>query len=176
MGIKKKLKRAYIIIFACILLFVPIVYGSMLLIENVPISNSDLGDININGFYINQIVDLKDDSKYHFLRETDGCKIYEVIDSNKIQLTISNEGNRIIMVHAYHDEEIEDTSLITPSIEDILVDTSTINEVVGIFGKKYNKLLFSDAYGKVITYKDLNKKLKLHFCFNEDILVAIILK
>jgi hypothetical protein len=165
-------------------------YLMLLLMQNLPFRNVELGAISIDGFYIGQEIpdrdDINNNGRYVMTGEDDTSLYYEVAESNRIQLHVSKDDNKVTMVAAYHDEEMVNNNMTSPSllapsieaspIDNISVDAATFNDVVAVFGDKYNKLLFSDAYEQVIYYRDRQNKVEVQFCFNNDILVTMVLR
>jgi hypothetical protein len=173
---KGRRKKLWVSIFAGLLLIFPLTYGVLLFLEFVPPASTDLSEANISGYAVNQELTPVDIDEALSPTDFEGNRTYEVKGSNLMYITLSSETNKIREVQAYFQEDIRDKDFLAPSLGRLTVGKSSFNDVVALYGDKYERTLFSDVYETVISFSDSKNKLKLTCCFNNDILVAAFLE
>jgi hypothetical protein len=157
-------------VFCVLLLFV----GFMAWSGRLFIKSTNLEKTHVSGYAIEQRIE--DTSRGFTIKDkADDTVIYEVGNTNLIQLVLSKQSNKIVSVYAYYLNEKSYEDLIVPSIDGLVVGTSTYDDVISVYGDGFTKQL-SDAWEQVIVFKDLKKNITLTCCFSDNVLIAAFLE
>ena len=139
------------------------------------IKSTELGNISIYGYFINEEIDEKTiRDQYEKTHENRNSIIYTVMDTNLLRLALS-KSNTIMTIYVYNDNNFDDPLMLTTPDGELVIGKSSFDEVVNVFGDNYSTYMFSDSVEKVIIYHDNNAKIRLKCNFNDDLLVSAIL-
>ncbi|MCL2082344.1 MAG: hypothetical protein FWH04_03785 [Oscillospiraceae bacterium] len=170
-----KKKKVLVGISLGLLFSLPVALGVIAFPEILPIKNTELKEVSVNGFFVGQILD-KIPKDFVQIDNTGDLTTYEIEGTNLLHMILSDRDNKVTSIHSYYQDEKKESHLLAPSIDNLVVGKSSYNEVLDTYGNNYNKMLFSDAWEQVIIFKDSNAKLKLKCCFNGNILVCAFLE
>jgi hypothetical protein len=158
-------------VFCVLLLFV----GFMAWSGRLFIKSTNLEKTHVGGYAIEQKIE--DTSQgFTVVDEADDTVMYEVDGTNLINLNLSKQSNEIVSLYAYRMSEKRYEGLIVPSIDGLVVGTSTYNDVINVYGDGFTEPLFIDAWAHMIVFKDLKRNVTLKCCFDDNVLIAAFLE